>query len=102
MSFAIKRNIEKLQEKSLSGTQREAAVDCWFTATGRGMPRLVKMKDDAGALLTLENIRVLKTEQKFYGGILARKCWCETVADDYKIEFILLFYPEENRWKVML
>lgn len=102
MAFATESNIERLQEKELIGCQKDAAVDCWFTSTGKSIPRLVKIQDDTGALLTIGNIRILKTEQKFYAGILARRYWCRAAAGDVEKAFVLVFYPEANKWKMII
>lgn len=101
MAFGNGMEEEKLQEKAIAGRYQKVAVGCWFTSTGRGIPKLVKYEDEAGFRHTLDHIQVIRTEQKYYGGILSRKYVCSAVVGERKQDFILLYYPVENTWDMI-
>ncbi|MGL6199824.1 MAG: hypothetical protein ACRC3H_12920 [Lachnospiraceae bacterium] len=50
MAFPVERNTQRLQEREIPGTQLNAAVDCWFTAEGKTMPRFCKIEGTEGEL----------------------------------------------------
>ena len=102
MAFPIERNLQKLQDREIIGTQCDAAVDCWFTAGGKTMPRLCKLKGPQEEIITIQNISVMKEEQKFYAGIHAKKHWCKAEHNGVMMQFYLVFYPEECRWKIVI
>jgi len=102
MAFPVEHNIEVTKERAIKGRLRDAAVDCWFTSTGRSIPHLIKFENEEGQICTLNNIRVLKSEQKMYAGILTHKYVCQTVNNDTEKEFTLAYYPDESKWKLFL
>lgn len=102
MGFIVGRGREQCQEAAIKGCYRMAAVGCWFTASGRGIPQVVKYQDEEGNLQVLTHIQVRKVEQKYYGGILSRKYDCSVIVEDKEQKFILLYYPERNQWNMVL
>ncbi len=50
----------------------------------------------------MNDIQVLKTEQKYYAGILGYKYVCQAVLGTRLEEFVLLYYPGENTWDMVL
>ena len=42
MGFAVSASEEILHERKVKGQYHKVAVDCWFTATGRMMPKMLK------------------------------------------------------------
>lgn len=102
MGFAIGMEEEKLQEKAVKGQYVKVAVGCWFTSTGKAIPKMLKYEDDAGMRHMMNEIQVLKTEQKYYAGILSQKYVCRAVVDGRGQEFILLYHPGENTWDMVL
>ncbi len=50
----------------------------------------------------MNDIQVLKTEQKYYAGILSYKYVCQAVLGTRIEEFVLLYYPGENTWNMIL
>lgn len=102
MGFAIGMEEERLQEKAVKGRYMKVAVGCWFTATGKAIPKIVKYEDEDGMRRLIGEIETLKTEQKYYAGILSRKYVCRAVVDGRKQEFILLYHPQENIWDMVL
>lgn len=102
MGFGIGVNGGKPREKAVGGRYQKVAVGCWFTASGRSIPQLVKYEDETGSLHMLRDIRIMTTEKKYFGGILSQKYVCHTVVDGRQYEFILLYYPESNEWDMVL
>lgn len=87
---------------AVKGHYHEAAVGCWFTSQGRGIPQLVKYKDEDSCICTLRDIAVVHAEQRRYTGILMQRYDCRTVVDGIEKEFMLLYHPDSNRWDLVL
>lgn len=102
MGFAVDFGEEQLYERDIKGHRQKVAVDCWFTSTGRTMPRLVKYEDAEGKLQALRDIRIMRQDQKNYAGIYCRRFDCKTVVDGREQDFTLLFYPKEHIWDMVL
>lgn len=102
MGFAVGIEKEKRQEWAVKGNYRKVAVSCWFTASGKSMPQLVKYEDDDGCIQVLRDIRILKTEQNYYSGILSKRYYCSAVIDNVNYEFTLLYHPDEGRWDLVI
>ncbi len=102
MGFALEQQNEKRQEKIIRGHYHKVAVGCWFTSSGRSIPKIAKYEEADGSLHTLHNIHVLKSEQKYYAGILSRKYVCRSIVDQMEREFILLYHPESGVWDMVI
>lgn len=102
MAFAIGMETEKQQERGVQGRYRKVAVGCWFTSTGKAIPKMIKYEDDQGCLRTLQEIRVLKSDCKYYAGIQSRKYDCQTVINGREWCFSLLYHPDENTWDMVV
>lgn len=46
MGFAIGMEEEKLQEQAIRGVPHKVAADCWFTSTGKMIPRTVLIRNE--------------------------------------------------------
>lgn len=101
MGFTVGSGKEKMQEKAVQGHFHKVAVGCWFTASGKGIPQLLKYEDGEGCLKMIKDICVLKSEQKYYAGVLSRKYWCRAVFEGREKDFTLLYYPESNSWDMV-
>ena len=102
MGFAVGMEKEKLQEKEVRGRYVKVAVGCWFTSTGKAIPKMLKYEDEEGMRHLMNDIQVLKTEQKYYAGILSQKYVCSAVVDDQEQNFILLYHPGDSTWDMVL
>lgn len=69
MGFQLGNIIEKREHGVLHGIQREIACECWFTSSGRSIPKIIKVMDDDGLLHTIRDIELFTTEEKTYCGI---------------------------------
>lgn len=101
MSFPAEHYIEKMQERAIIGTQKDAAVNCSFTANGRTIPRICRIEGEEGEIITIDNIRIIKVEHKLYAGIPATKHWCEAEHNGIMKQFYLVFYPNDSKWKLI-
>ena len=102
MGFAIGTQEEKMQEHAVRGHYQKVSVFCWFTSTGRTIPLRIKFEDEEGFRHVLDHIQVIKTDQKYYAGILAQKYDCSAIIHGMNREFTLLYHPEENTWDMVL
>lgn len=102
MGFAVGAEREKLQEGKVQGRYQKVAVGCWFTASGRAIPQMIKYEDEDGCQQMLRGIHVLKTDYKYYAGIKSQRYDCSTVVDGIEQKFTLLYHPEENVWDMVM
>ena len=102
MGFGLGMETEKLQEREIKGRYQKVAVDCWFTSNGKVILRFLKYQDEDGFLHTLKDIRLRKSEKKYYAGILQHRYDCSAVVEEVEQEFILLYRPNENSWHMVL
>lgn len=102
MGFQVTASEEALQEREIRGQYHKVEVACWFTASGKMMPQMVKYMDEDGSVQTLTNISVKDREQKHYAGILSQKFKCNVVVDGREWEFILLYNPKEGLWDMVI
>ena len=96
MGFAIGMEEEKLQEQAIRGVPHKVAADCWFTSTGKMIPRMIKYEDTEGARHLLKDIEVLKSDKKHYAGILMYRYDCRAVVNNRMQNFILCYHPDNN------
>lgn len=101
MGFALEQQTERLQEKAVAGKYRKAAVSCWFTSNGKSMPQLVKYEDAEGNIQCIRNIRLLKTEEKYFAGIPMKRYDCCAEDSGMRREFTLLFHVENGTWDIV-
>ncbi|MFV0364235.1 MAG: hypothetical protein ACK5LL_14280 [Suipraeoptans sp.] len=101
MDMGIGTNINDADAGEVKGKQDEIACGVWFTASGRTIPKCVKFKDRDGVYHILNHISVLDEMETHYCGIPAITYKCETVYNNRKIEFHLLFYIERKQWKIL-
>ena len=75
MGFAVGMEEEKLQEKAIRGVPHKVAADCWFTSTGKMIPRMIKYEDADGVRHLLKEIEVIKSD--------IDKKWSSRLADEF-------------------
>jgi hypothetical protein len=106
ISLAMMTNIgaerETLQEHAVRGVYHKVAVGCWFTASDRAIPQMIKYETEDGEIRTLHNIQIVRTERKHYAGILSQKYVCRANVEGRIWEFILLYHMESNHWDLII
>ncbi len=70
-------NINNVSVVEMKGNQVEVTCDCWFSRKGKTLPQLIKYEDENGEIQTINSIRVISTEDKFYCGIKTREFNCQ-------------------------
>ena len=95
MGFSLEQQNEILQEKTVIGQYHKVA------ASGRSIPKIVKYEETDGSLRTLNDIHIIKSEQKYYSGVLSRKYVCRSIVDWIETEFILFYHPESGIWHMV-
>lgn len=89
------------QERGRVIRRQKVAVDCWFTSTGRTLPRMIKYEDADGCLQMIRDIRIVKQDQKNYVGIYCQQFSCRAVVDGREWEFLLLFHSKDHTWDMV-
>lgn len=101
MRFGIGEEREIVQERPFQGQWQKVAVGCWFTSTGKAIPKMIKYEDKDGVRHLLCDIHILKSEQRFYAGILSRRYQCSAVIDGMMKNFDLIYHPADNTWDMI-
>ena len=98
MAFGIGTNTQDADAGEVRGEQREVACDCWFTSTGRIIPRMLKIREEDGEMLLINKIQVHSQEQKKYAGIPSIEFDCTLTVLEKAIKVKLIYYQTESRW----
>lgn len=77
-----------------------AAVKCWFTVQGKGIPLSMKIQNEDGQIQTIGPIFTDTFQKLRYGGIPLWKYQCRVCQKGREKSFCLYFYPEEGKWRV--
>ena len=102
MGAPVRTGNGRSQENAATERRRRVAVGCWFTAGGKAMPQFLKYEDECGERHLVKDLQVLKSEQRFYGGILSHCYDCCAVVDGIMKEFALSYHPKENAWDMVV
>ncbi|MCI8892147.1 MAG: thioredoxin family protein [Eubacterium sp.] len=101
MGFQLGNIIEKREHGVLHGIQREIACECWFTSSGRSIPKIIKVMDDDGLLHTIRDIELFTTEEKTYCGIRTIEHLCR-IRLRGRTGLVKLIYTKEScRWTII-
>ena len=100
MIFNTGSVIEQTENGILPSIQQEIACDCWFTSTGRSIPRTIKVMDTHGRYHVFRNIRVLYSEEKVYSGIPTVEHLCQFEIYGKLVTVKLIFTKETCRWSI--
>ena len=98
MAFGIGINSQQADAGAVKGSQRKIACDCWFTATGKIIPRMLKIRDEDGEIRVIKQIVVHSQEAKNYCGIPSVEFDCTLPVLEHEIPARLIYYQTENRW----
>lgn len=101
MAMGIGINTSNPDAGNVKGRQEPVACGVWFTSTGRAIPKMIKFLDADGCEQILTSIHVQSAEHKFYCGIPSVEYVCDAIIGTRRQEFRLLFYVEEQQWKLL-
>ena len=102
MGTSLKLQEDELYERVTQGRYHKVAVLCWFTSTGKAMPKAVKFEDEEKCLQMINQIEILRTDEKHYSGILRQRYDCSAVINERIQRFTLLYHPGENTWDMVI
>ena len=97
-AFGIGTNTQKANAGVIQGIQKEVGCFCWFTSTGKSIPRIIKFIDDNGDLQTVYDVFVKYMEQKNYSGIPSMEYLCTFSLNNIIHEVKLIFFQSECKW----
>lgn len=100
MAFGIGQDTELVKEykKNSHKKQKPIACDCWFTSSGRTIPRKIKFEDEDGMLQTISRIEILCCEKMNYSGIPSYEYLCRISVQGLSLDLKLIYYPETCKW----
>lgn len=101
MAFGVGMKREQPEQRELPTNYKEVAVKCWFTASGKSIPLMMKLQREDGEIVKVEGIHVITTERQYFAGIPNWKYRCETCIYGQMWEFTLLYGPEDCSWKLL-
>jgi hypothetical protein len=97
-AFGIGTNTQGINSGKVKGTQKEIACDCWFTSTGKSIPRMIKFIDANDELQTIDKIHVKYTETKNYSGIQSIEYGCTIICQGFSRDVKLIFFKDSCKW----
>ncbi len=100
MGMGIGINAHNPDEGLLKAKQESVACGVWFTATGNSMPKLIKIRNEDGSILVIDNIRNIYHEKKYYCGIPIIEYACSTYDRGIERFFTLYYYVEDSKWQI--
>ncbi len=101
MNFGTGEKVYEKDERVLLDSELlPAAVKCWFTVQGRGMPLSMKIRNEEGEIQTMAPIFTDTFQKLRYGGVPLWRYQCRVFQEGIEKSFCLYFYPEEGKWRV--
>lgn len=101
MAFRLEDIVEKRENGTLRGIQREIACECWFTSQGKSIPKLIKVMDEEGILHTIRQVQVLTSQEKTYCGIQTVEHICRVQLGNRLETVKLVFTKESCKWTIV-
>lgn len=102
MGFQLGEIAEKTDSGILNGSRKEIACECYFTASGKSIPRWLKIQDErTGEIHMIRDIQRISTETKSYCGIDTIEHVCR-IQINGKEHFVKLIYTKETcKWSLV-
>jgi len=102
MGFHLGDIAEKTENGILNGTRREIACDCYFTATGKSIPRWLRIQDEkTGEIYTVRDIQPISTDFKSYCGIDTVEHICRILLNGQEHLVKLIYTKETCKWSLI-
>jgi len=76
---------------------KDIAVLC-LMHEGKTIPHLIKLEDEYGVIQTIDKIKVLYNERKYYQGILTFEYRCLIPMQGRQCDVLLIYYPGNSKW----
>lgn len=101
MGFKTLPVIEKTDAGELKGILPEIACGCWFTRSGRAIPKLIRAMDEEGELHTLQVLEAYSSEDKRYSGIETVEHICKVAIGENKEYMVKLIFTKSTCvWRI--
>ena len=100
MGMGIGINAHNPDEGLVVAKRGRVVIENWFTATGNSMPKLIKIRNEDGSILVIDNIRNIYHEKKYYCGIPIIEYACSTYDRGIERFFTLYYYVEDSKWQI--
>lgn len=78
------------------------ACDCWFTTSGKSIPRFFRYEDEAGIRHTVSEIQLLKSQKRNMAAIPVMMYDCVAMIEGVSYQIILYHYTESGKWEAGL
>lgn len=102
MGFHLGEIAEKTENGILNGIRREIACECYFTATGKSIPRWLKIRDEStGEIHMVRDIQQISTELKSYCGIDTVEHVCRIFLGGQEHLVKLIYTKETCKWSLI-
>ncbi|MDR2888711.1 MAG: hypothetical protein LBV33_02600 [Lachnospiraceae bacterium] len=99
--FGIGINTQDKDAGVIKGEQMEVACDCWFTQTGRTIPKLIRFHDGQEVIHTIDRIKVNTCEEKNHTGIATMEYDCTVIFKETEHLVKLIFFKQTCRWALI-
>ena len=80
---------------------QEAAVKCWFTSKGNPMPLMLKIMS-GNEVIAVDHIEVLSADSRREFSTVNWFFRCQAPIHGRMLEFFLMFYSKECKWKIFV
>lgn len=102
MGFHLTSVEDMTDAGELRGILQDVACGCWFTRTGKTIPKLIRAMDGQGQMHTIQVLEVLSSEIKRYSGIETVEHICRIAVCPPQSQFVKLIFTVGNRiWKLV-
>lgn len=99
MGFRLGEIAEKTEHGILNGSRQEIACDCYFSASGKSIPRWIRIRDEvSGEIHTFHDIEIISKEEKSYCGINTVEHVCRITIHETKHLVKLIYTKETCKW----
>lgn len=101
MGMGIGINVQEKEGGEIIGKQEDVGVLTWFTATGKVIPKLLKVRMEDGQIYAIENIKVIGRDHTHYCGLTANTFNCSAMLGARCYYFRLIYYLRNQEWKIV-
>jgi hypothetical protein len=79
---------------------KKIAVLCMMY-DGKITPYLIKLEDEYGVIQTIDKIKLLYDERKYYQNTLTFEHHCLILIQNRQYDVLLIYYPSDSRWTMV-
>lgn len=102
MGFQTLPVADKTDAGDLRGISCEVACGCWFTASGKIMPQIIRALDEEGCLHTIRVLEIISTTEKNFSGIETVEAVCRIAMRENKETFVKLIFTKKTcTWRII-